>query len=248
MIEKEEKIIAYVNGDLNKEESTKLLKEIEGSVELKKLLQIHNKLEEKFNTHLEIPNSDVTKKFNNFLTNYKSENIDINKPIKVLNILSIMKYAALFIVLIAASVTIWKEVGQNESQEELALREILSEMKTKTDTEKIKAIYVNNISDNTSQIKQVLIQSLKTDKSSNVRLASVETLMDYISDDMVRSALIRSLGIEEDPQVQVAIIMALSQSKNKEAIKPLEEIINKEGGYKFVKDEAHVGILNLTSI
>ena len=250
MIEWENKIIAYVNGDLSEKETNTLMKQIKVSEELQNILKTYQNINSEFVTHKsEKPSSRLSNNFEDYIKHVQDSQSNITVSNKLRYIKPLMRYAAILVIVIAASITLWKEITPKESREQNDINAILSDMKTKSDTEKIKTLYINNVTeDNQSKIKKVLIASLKNDKSSNVRLASVETLVEYIDDDLVRSSLIRALGEEEDPQVQVAIIMALSESKNMEIIKPLEEIINKEGGYKFVKDEAHIGIMNFTSI
>ncbi len=249
MIDWENKIIALVNGELTESESSEVMTAVENSSELQQMLSAYQTIESDISACTEeLPSNNLNYLFQKHLEEVQNKSRD--KSAKTFSLNPFLKYAAAFIVLFAASVTLWNQMDTKISTEQYAINKILSDMESKTDTEKIKALYINNqpSENNQSKIKQVLIQSLKNDKSSNVRLASVETLTEYIDDEQVRSALIRSLGSEEDPQVQVAIIMALSESKSEEIIKPLEEIINKEGGYKFVKDEAHLGLMNVNSI
>lgn len=248
----ENKIIAYFNGELNSQEVKELMSQRKSSEEIDKLFLSYQSIETSLNNVTdEKPSENLSQNFYNHLEKISAkENVEVSVT-KTFSIKPLLKYAAVIIILLAACLSLYNNFNRNDATEgQLALNELLSDMESKSETEKIKAIYVNNQSSiqNQSKIIEVLIASLKNDKSSNVRLASVETLTEFISDDHVRSTLIRSLGKEEDPQVQIAIIMALTASKSEDAIKPLEQIINKEGGYKFVKDEAHVGIMSLTSI
>ncbi len=248
----EHTIIAYFNGELTTVEIESLIEERKKSAEINQLFLSYRSIENDINnSQEERPSNKLSKNFYTHLESLGKQEKDNTPSAKVFTLKSIMKYAAASIVLFAAGLTLYNNFNINDDKNsQIAFNEFLSDMESKSDTEKIKAIYVNHKPNqsNQSKIKEILISSLRNDKSSNVRLASVETLAEYLDDEMVRSVLIRSLGTEEDPQVQVAIIMALSASKDKEAIKPLEQLINKEGGSKFVKDEAHVGIMNLTSI
>ena len=248
----EDKIIAYINGDLTQLESEQFRSEIEDSSQLKILLQEYINLDEELtNIGEEKPSDKLSRSFYQHLESV--ENNNSNPSTKVFSLQRLLKYAAVLIVVIAASITLWNQIGSDpniEKNNQLAINEMLSDLKGKSDTEKIEALYISssNQNKNKDNIIKVLISSLKNDESSHVRLASIETLSDYIEEEQVRGAFIRALRVENDPQVQVALIMALSTSKNKEAIKPLEELINKEDGFKFVKDEAHVGIMKINSI
>jgi hypothetical protein len=76
-------------------------------------------------------------------------------------------------------------------------------------------------------------------------LAALEALARYNTKE-IKEQLLISLEKQQDPVVQVALIKLLTQDNN-QAIKPtLEELIQKEGTEKAVRDAAHSALLRLS--
>ena len=85
-------------------------------------------------------------------------------------------------------------------------------MKVQSPTERIKAIRVNYNQEQTDvdgKMIDVLTNVMFTDLSSNVRLAAVETWLNYIDRPDVRTALIKSIATEKDGGVKLAIVLSL---------------------------------------
>lgn len=250
----EDQIIAYLEGGLSVEDQAILEAQIQSDEKLKqlvedyKLMYAHMDQDEE-----ELPSSAMDQKFYNFLQKEEQAHRTVAaKPeAKVFALGNLMKYAAVAMVLVASALVIKNNLAPRESDE---VRMAFNDQNS--DTERIKAIYVssdNNMTETKGdaaeqKIISVLIQSLKEDPSSHVRLASVETLGEYMDHADVRSAMIRALGVEKDPQVQISLIMALSNAKEKDALAPLEELTTKEDIYNFIKEEAHAGIMRINSI
>lgn len=96
------------------------------------------------------------------------------------------------------------------------------------------------------EIFEVLIKTMDEDPNTNVRLAAIEALRRFSDEPMVRKALIASLGKQTDPVIQIALIQLMVDLKEKEAVKPLENIVEDETMLESVKDEAHRGIMVLS--
>jgi len=86
---------------------------------------------------------------------------------------------------------------------------------------------------------------MNTDDNINVRVAAVEALGNFASNDRVRKALIESLGNQEFPAVQLKLITLMVQLQEKRAVEPLQNIINNNEVIPAVKDEAQYGIFKL---
>jgi hypothetical protein len=96
------------------------------------------------------------------------------------------------------------------------------------------------------EIVKVLVKTMNEDPNSNVRLAAMEALGKFSTEDAVRNALIQSLSQQNDPVVQIALIQLLVKMKEKGVVKQLEEITKDASTMKAVKDEAYSGILKLS--
>jgi len=96
------------------------------------------------------------------------------------------------------------------------------------------------------EIVNALANALNEDKNTNVRLAALEALAKFYQEENVRQLLIKSLSIQNDEVVQIALIQVLVQMKEKGIVKELEKITRDTEVLKAVKDEAFTGILKLS--
>ena len=96
------------------------------------------------------------------------------------------------------------------------------------------------------EIIAVLVKTMNEDDNTNVRLAALEALGKFQSEPAVRKELIRSLSVQKDPMVQIALIQLLVTMKEKGVMKDLERMTKDKTIMKAVKDEAYSGILKLS--
>ncbi|MBL7870053.1 MAG: HEAT repeat domain-containing protein [Cyclobacteriaceae bacterium] len=96
------------------------------------------------------------------------------------------------------------------------------------------------------QIVEVLVKTMNEDTNSNVRLAALDALSKFNTEDNVRQALINSLATQKDPVVQIALIQLLVKLKEDGVVKQLEKLTKDASTMKAVKDEAYTGILKLS--
>ncbi|HNT51541.1 MAG TPA: HEAT repeat domain-containing protein [Cyclobacteriaceae bacterium] len=96
------------------------------------------------------------------------------------------------------------------------------------------------------EIVSVLVKTLNEDVNTNVRLAALDALGRFSSDNQIRNELINSLKTQKDPVVQIALIQLLVEMKEKSILIQLEKFTRDTGILKAVKDEAHAGILKLS--
>jgi hypothetical protein len=96
------------------------------------------------------------------------------------------------------------------------------------------------------EIVRVLVRTLNSDPNTNVRLAALDALSKFSSEDEVRRSLIESLSTQKDPIIQIALIQLMVQMKEKTVIKQLERMTKDSKTMKAVKDEAYSGIFKLS--
>jgi HEAT repeat protein len=96
------------------------------------------------------------------------------------------------------------------------------------------------------QIVKVLVKTMNEDTNTNVRLAALDALSKFNSENNVRQALINSLATQKDPVVQIALIQLLVKLKEEGVVKQLEKLTKDASTMKAVKDEAYTGILKLS--
>ncbi len=117
-------------------------------------------------------------------------------------------------------------------------------MEASSPMKRIQGIYESGkLSDPDKSMIKLLGNTLKTDPSSNVRLAAAKALSDLIDHEEVRVCLVEALAAEADASVKIELINILSNTRDKRAIDPLNQVIDNEDDLKFVKDEAQKGLL-----
>ena len=96
-----------------------------------------------------------------------------------------------------------------------------------------------------TKIIEALINRLYYDKNTNVRLAAAETLAKFSSQEMVKTALIKSLETEKVASVQIELIQILAKIQEKRALEPMRKLLQKEETPNYVKQELAYNIPSL---
>jgi hypothetical protein len=92
------------------------------------------------------------------------------------------------------------------------------------------------------QLIQVLINTMNLDDNVNVRLAACETLYRFGDNPQVREAFIRSLRVQTDPAVQIALIDALTDLQEKRAVEEMQRLVQDEQTLEIVRHRAQQGV------
>ena len=95
------------------------------------------------------------------------------------------------------------------------------------------------------EVLDVLIKTLNTDPNANVRLASANALNLFAENKTVRDALIKALENEKEPVVQITLINIIVELGDKNAVGPLQKLVDDDATIETVKDEAHMGLFKL---
>ena len=96
-------------------------------------------------------------------------------------------------------------------------------------------------------ITQLLINTLNFDTNVNVRLAACQALSRFESEPHVREALIQSLTIQTDPNLQIALIDMLVASKEKRAVGEMQRLAHSQQTIQAVRLRAQEGINRLAA-
>jgi hypothetical protein len=97
------------------------------------------------------------------------------------------------------------------------------------------------------EITQLLINTLNFDPNVNVRLAACEALLHFEKEPNVAEALIQSLGIQTDPNMQIMLIEALVAIKEKRAVDQIEQLAKNQQVMDVVRLKAEEGLDRLSS-
>lgn len=92
------------------------------------------------------------------------------------------------------------------------------------------------------QLVYTLLKTLNTDPNVNVRIAATDAIRNYCDRDWVRIELIRSLGSQTSPMVQVSLIDVLTSIREKRASDTFKSLIEDEHNIEPVKKRAQLAL------
>ena len=96
------------------------------------------------------------------------------------------------------------------------------------------------------EIVSVLIYTMNNDSNINVRLAAIEALYRFSSEEKIRNALVNTLATQKEPVIQLTLINMLVKLREDRAIQPMQKLIEDKETLESVKDEAWLGLYKLS--
>lgn len=96
------------------------------------------------------------------------------------------------------------------------------------------------------EVLGALLRTLDSDPNVNVRLAAVDALQQFANDAVVRTGLLRSLGEQKSPLVQIELINLMVELKEKESVPVLKQLLEKQELNSDVRERAEWGLQKLT--
>lgn len=112
-----------------------------------------------------------------------------------------------------------------------------------TASERIMAVSQEfEIAEPDADIIQTLISALNFDPSVNVRQAACEALFRFKEQPQVRKALIESLKVQKNPNLQLTLIDMLVEMKEKQAVPEMNRLIKDQEALDIVKLKAQEGV------
>ena len=103
--------------------------------------------------------------------------------------------------------------------------------------QKIEAVYsIKNYNVVDDQLVNALVYTMNSDENVNVRLAAINALSEMMDKNpKIKSDLIQSLSIQDNPLLQISLIQVLTESGVKEAKDEIESIANNENTNQQVR-------------
>lgn len=246
----EHNVIRHFEGELTSSESAELIDATEKNAELAKLYEEYQGIYSDMHSvsDLDVPRG-LRSSFDDFLQT--EINNTTSKEKGTVRLISWKMWAG-----IAASMLLcmmmWKNYDQQKRMD-LQFANLQNEidalMVDKSPTKRIEAIYISHQSAESFPDKMiaVLLDVLVNDKSSNVRLAAVQSLATHIEESSVRVALIQHLQVESDEFVKIEILNAISRSNSSETRELLAKIAKDESQGETLNQEAETKLFVLTN-
>lgn len=120
------------------------------------------------------------------------------------------------------------------------------QMNSTSASERIQAVnHSYAIPDADHDITQLLVNTLNFDPNVNVRLAACQALTHFAGDTEVKEALIQSLAIQTDPNIQISLIEALVAIKEKRAVDQFQQLARNQEVLDVVRLKATEGMNRL---
>jgi len=91
-----------------------------------------------------------------------------------------------------------------------------------------------------------LLQAVKADPNVNVRLAAIDALTRVSGDAGVRRSLAGSLGMQDSPMVQAALIDYVLDARDKDALGVLKDLTARPDLNPLVRQRADRAVQRLT--
>jgi hypothetical protein len=144
-------------------------------------------------------------------------------------------------------VTYQKQVETLSVQvQEMRQMMMLSMLENPTATERIKAVsYTQDLHTVNDPVIEALLTTLNSDENENVRLVTLEALIELANNPKVREGLVQSLLKQESPLVQVALADAMVRLQEKRSVKQFKKLLQKENLNAVVKSKFEKTITTL---
>jgi HEAT repeat protein len=166
----------------------------------------------------------------------------LHQPKNKLMYLKYMSVAASILLLFSTG--FWFANKETISEEE---QELLANLDADSAGKRLEGVYAFNdeYQKEDTRIINRLIEILHKDENANVKIATIDGLLQFPKNEKIRKNLITALENEDTPLVQIKLIKALSILRENRAQKPLEKIINSKQTYPIVKNNATLAMVNL---
>ncbi len=248
-------IIDYIDGQLNEETRLSLEKELVENQDARQLYEQLRAVMEAINRSENFePSVRLRTGFDKILQVESGK----QTPARTIFFQPVFYRAAAALLLVAAGIGISYWINKNQRQEDqiAALQKEVAETKNmmmslldnqESASQRIQGVNVAlNFPRADDEVANALIKTLNEDPNTNVRMAALDALSKFLLEPGIKKALIRSLGIQKDPVVQIALIQLMVKIKEKGVVKDLENIIEDSETIQAVRDEAYSGLLKLS--
>jgi hypothetical protein len=114
---------------------------------------------------------------------------------------------------------------------------MLTLLEKESATERLKAVSLSSDLPVSEKITTALFQTLNKDENVNVRLAALEALKVYSKNSEVREGLIRSIALQDNPLIQVALAELMVSIQEKKSVKELQKLLDSDKTPSEVKSK-----------
>jgi hypothetical protein len=122
----------------------------------------------------------------------------------------------------------------------------LSLMQQQSATERLKGVnWSYRLQEPSADVLHALLDTLMHDSNVNVRLATVDALRQFGNQPVVRHGLVNAISQQESPMVQIALIDATVDLRDKESVDTLRQLTQDRSADSAVRDRAQKALEQL---
>ena len=146
----------------------------------------------------------------------------------------------------------WLQSGRGERDEVARLREevastkemvALSLLQQQSAVDRLRGVdYSSRMSSLEPQVVTALIQAVNRDSNVNVRLAAIDALSRVANNTQVRDSMQASLGEQDSPMVQAALIDYLVDARDRKAVGALRDLVARPNVNPTVRQRASYAV------
>lgn len=124
---------------------------------------------------------------------------------------------------------------------------MLSLLEKESASERLRAVSLTEeMNDASSTVTQALLHTLNNDANISVRLAALDALKPYTRVAHIREELVRSIGKQDSPLVQIALAELMETLQEKSSVKELQKILQNKNTPRDVRSKIKKAITVLT--
>jgi len=122
----------------------------------------------------------------------------------------------------------------------------LSLMQEQSATDRLKGVnWSYRLQEPSADVLHALLDTLIHDSNVNVRLATVDALRQFGNQPVVRRGLVEAISQQESPMVQIALIDAAVDLRDKESVGTLRQLTQNQSADYAVRDRAQKALEQL---
>lgn len=120
---------------------------------------------------------------------------------------------------------------------------MLTLLEKESTSDRLKAVHLTQEMQGASgKVVEALLETIQNDENVNVRLASLEALLNYADDPVVREGLVKSIAFQDSPMMQWALAEAMVALQEKRSVEPLQKLLQQEEAPDEVKEKIQESI------
>jgi hypothetical protein len=123
----------------------------------------------------------------------------------------------------------------------------LSLLQQESAVERLRGVsFSQHIDAPSSTVLTALLDTLAHDSNANVRLAAIDTLREFTGQERVRTGLVQALRTQPSPMIQIALIDAMVEMRERRSLDVLRAIITDQTTNEAVRQRARRGLQQLS--